>query len=104
HLLALGPDTEGAIAFKTRAPIDIIRRVLCKVGNRTRAGTQWELVDACYRELDLWKFKYKSQKDRDIAIARAKAAFERLRVPMFAPEWDMLVKPEDRGKVKAGPA
>ena len=104
HLLALGSDSERNIALRTHAPVDLCLRILQRIGNRTRAGNHWELVDAIYRDLDLWKFPYSSQKERDIAIANAKAAFTRLRLSSHAPEWDLLVKPEDRGKVKVAPS
>ena len=103
HLLALGSDSERNIALKTHAPVDLCLRILQRIGNRARAGNHWQLVDDIYRELDLWKFPYGSQKDRDTAIENAKAAFVRLSLPAGAPEWDLLVKPEDRGKVKVGP-
>lgn len=103
HLLALGSDTERNIALKTHAPVDLCLKILQRIGNRTRAGNHWELVDDVYRDLDLWKFPYGSQKEREIAIENAKKAFVRLRLPSGAPEWDLLVKPEDRGKVKIGP-
>ncbi|KAF8474276.1 hypothetical protein BDZ91DRAFT_354171 [Kalaharituber pfeilii] len=103
HLLALGSDSERNLAMKTRAPVDLCLKILQRIGNKTRAGNHWELVDNIYRDLDLWKFPYGSQKDRDLAITNAKAAFERLRLPSDAPEWDLLVKPEDRGKVKVAP-
>ncbi|KAF8458020.1 hypothetical protein BGX38DRAFT_1139010 [Terfezia claveryi] len=103
HLLALGSDSERNIAMKTHAPVDLCLRILQRIGNRTRAGNHWQLVDDIYRNLDLWKFPYGNQKDRDVAIENAKAAFVRLRLPAGASEWDLLVKPEDRGKVKVGP-
>lgn len=103
HLLALGSDSERNIAMKTHAPVDLCLRILQKIGNRTRAGNHWQLEDDIYRNLDLWKFPYGNQKDRYVAIENAKAAFVRLRLPAGASEWDLLVKPEDRGKVKVGP-
>lgn len=102
HLLALGSDSESNIAMKTHAPIDLCLRILQKISHRTRAGSHWELDDYVYQRLDLWKFPY-CQKDKDTAIKNAEAAFKRLKLPTDAPEWDFLVAPEDRGKVKAGP-
>lgn len=103
HLLALGSDSEGNIAMKTHAPVDLCLRILQKIGNRTKAGNHWELDDYVYRDLDLWKFPYGSQKDRETAIKNTEAAFRRLRLSSDAPEWDLLVAPEERGKVKHGP-
>jgi len=103
HLLALGSDSERNIAMKTHAPVDLCLRILQRIGNRARAGNHWQLVDDIYRDLDLWKFPYGSQKDRDLAIENASAAFARLGLPKDAPEWDLLVNPVERGRVKAGP-
>ena len=103
HLLALGSDTTNHFAVKTRAPIELCLRILHKLGNRTRAGNHWELVDDYFRELDVWKFPYANDKDRETAIKNAQAAYNRLRLSAEATEWDRLVKPEERGKVKIGP-
>ncbi|KAI5807687.1 hypothetical protein DFH27DRAFT_523293 [Peziza echinospora] len=103
HLLALGSDSERNLAMKTHAPVDLCLRILQRIGNRVRAGNHWELEDNVYRDLDIWKFPYASQKDRQTAIDNAKAAFYRLRLKTSAPEWDTLVKPEERGKVTVAP-
>ncbi|RPB08206.1 hypothetical protein P167DRAFT_555494 [Morchella conica CCBAS932] len=101
HLLAIGPDSEQNLASKTRVSNEICVRILQKVGNRV--GKQWQLVDDIYKDLDLWDFPYPSSGDRDQAIANCREAFNRLRLSREATEWQMILAPEDRGKVDPNP-
>ncbi|KAI5843947.1 hypothetical protein DFP73DRAFT_594972 [Morchella snyderi] len=101
HLLAMGPDSEQNLASKTRVSNEICVRILQKVGNRV--GKQWQLVDDIYKDLDLWDFPYPSSGDRDQAIANCREAFNRLRLSREATEWQMILAPEDRGKVDPNP-
>ncbi|RPA97527.1 hypothetical protein L873DRAFT_1828954 [Choiromyces venosus 120613-1] len=94
HLLAMGPDSEQNLASRTRVSED-------KVGYRILK--LWELVDDVYKDLDIWEFPYPSQANREAAIANCRAAFNRLRLPREAPEWQKTLAPEDRGKVDPCP-
>ncbi|KAJ6261731.1 hypothetical protein Dda_2529 [Drechslerella dactyloides] len=97
HLLALGPEREQALAMKTHTDLDRCSSLVIQVANRDVSG-RWKLFDEMYKELDVWKFKYPKREMREQAIENAEDAFDRLKLPEEAPQWEMLRKPEDRGK------
>ncbi|EPS42513.1 hypothetical protein H072_3497 [Dactylellina haptotyla CBS 200.50] len=97
HLLALGPEKEQTLAMKTHTDLDKCSSLVIQVANRDISG-RWELFDQMYKELDIWKFKYPKPEMRESAIENAEDAFDRLKLAEDAPEWEMLRKPEDRGK------
>ena len=101
HLLAMGADSEQNLASRTRVSEDVCLRILQKVGYRK--SKLWELVDVSYKDLDIWEFPYPSQANREAAISNCRAAFNRLRLPREAPEWQNTLAPEDRGKVDPCP-
>ncbi|KAK6496807.1 hypothetical protein TWF481_001791 [Arthrobotrys musiformis] len=97
HLLALGPEKEQTLAMKTHTDLDTCSGIVIQLANRDISG-RWALFDNMYKELDIWRFKYPKQEMREAAIENAEDAFDRLKLPEDAPEWEMLRKPEDRGK------
>ncbi|KAL7271929.1 hypothetical protein RUND412_005281 [Rhizina undulata] len=103
HLLATGSDSEQGLASKTRSSKDLCLRILQRTGNRVKAGKQWELADDVYKDLDIWDFPYASKEDREKAVINCRAAFNRLRLSSDAPEWQLILAPEDRGKVDPNP-
>lgn len=102
HLLALGSASEHSLATKTKATEEMCLRILQRIANRVKAGRQWELMDDHFKDLDVWGFPYE-EGDRNTAVFNCRAAFNRLRLPREAPEWQTLLQPEDRGKVDPNP-
>ncbi|TGZ83571.1 hypothetical protein EX30DRAFT_85741 [Ascodesmis nigricans] len=100
HLLALGPASEHSLSIKTRAPEDAITKVLNRIARRGTAGRKWELIDDFYKELDPWEFPYVKDKHRERAISNARDAFGRLRLSKDAPEYRVLLSPEEREKAE----
>ncbi|KAI9806437.1 MAG: hypothetical protein M1833_003624 [Piccolia ochrophora] len=100
HLLALGPSTEHDLARKTRAPLNECLELLQKFGKPIRSGPGWQLADRWYKELDVWKFPYPSQNDRQAAIDNAVSAFDRLRLSREDVLWQFLLPKQQRGKGK----
>jgi RNA polymerase II elongation factor ELL len=98
HLLALGAASEHSLASKTRAPEELVLRLLHKVANKMNAGRHWALADDVYKELDVWDFPYITLDDREKAIRNCREAFSRLRLDKQAPEWRLLHSPEEREK------
>jgi RNA polymerase II elongation factor ELL len=88
HLLASRPMTAKAIAEKLRAPKEDCDRLLDK------------LREKAYRDLDVWKFPFKSKEDRQAAIDRAIHAYDRLRLDKKDHLWQLLLPKEERGKGK----
>ena len=103
HLLALGPASEHSLIIKTKAPDDLLNRVLQRVAKKINNGKQWELMDDVYKDLDVWEFPYPSQEQRDKAIQCARDAFKRLRIKARAPEYRNLLSAEEKEKFDAQP-
>ncbi|KAJ9616716.1 hypothetical protein H2200_000435 [Cladophialophora chaetospira] len=101
HLLAVRPLASKAICDQLHASQDDIDKLLDKVSWESKAHEgKRELKEKSYRELDVWKFPYRSQEDRQAAIDRAITAYDRTRVEKKDPLWQLLLPVEERGKGK----
>ncbi|KAH0847398.1 hypothetical protein AYO21_03695 [Fonsecaea monophora] len=101
HLLAVRPMTPKAICDQLRATKDDIDKLLDKVSRESKAEDgKRELKEKSYRELDVWKFQYRSQEERQAAIDHAIQAYDRMRVEKKDPLWQLLLPSEERGKGK----
>lgn len=96
HLLAMRPLTREEITAKTRIPKDDLEEVLPKVGKQEDG--KWQLTDRAYKELDVYKFGYSSQRDRQAAVDNAIRAYDRMRLGKDEKIWQMLLPIDDRGK------
>ncbi|KAK5945198.1 hypothetical protein PMZ80_002402 [Knufia obscura] len=97
HLLAIEGQEASKLAEKLRVKKADLDQVLLKVAKDGRGGKK-ELKDRPFRELDVWKFPYQSQHDRQSAIDHAISAFDRQRIDKSDNLWQMLLAKEDRGK------
>lgn len=101
HLLAVKPLTPRSLAETIRATEEDCEKLLHKYGKESReANKKQELKDKAYRELDLWKFPYPSEEDRQAAIDRAISAFDRMRISTSDQIWETLLPVKERGKGK----
>ncbi len=101
HLLAVRPMTLKAICNVLHASKEDIDKLLDKVSWESKAEEgKRELKEKLYRELDVWKFPYRSQEDRQLAIDHAIQAYDRTRVEKKDPLWQLLLPVEERGKGK----
>lgn len=101
HLLAIRPASVTTIAEKTRASRDDCVTLLRKYGTENRQDREkFDLRDKAYRDLDVWKFPYPSQEERQEAIDNAISAFDRMRLSRQDKLWQMLLPKEERGKGK----
>jgi RNA polymerase II elongation factor ELL len=101
HLLAVRPMTPKAICDQLHATPDDIEKLIDKVSWESKAEEgKRELKEKIYRELDVWKFPYRSKEDRQAAIDHAIQAYDRTRVEKKDPLWQLLLPPEERGKGK----
>lgn len=101
HLLAIRPVSEKFLAQKTRSSAKMCLELLQKVGKPWRLdASKWELSDRGYKTLDLWKFRYPSHDDRQMAIDNAVKAFDRLRLSRTDTLWDSLLPVKERNKGK----
>ncbi|KAK5093018.1 hypothetical protein LTR70_000515 [Exophiala xenobiotica] len=97
HLLATEPQEARKLMEKLRVKQAELDQVLLKVAKDGKGGLK-ELKDRSFRDLDVWKFPYQSQQDRQSAIDHAIAAFDRQRIDKGDSLWQMLLAKEDRGK------
>ncbi|PYH34540.1 uncharacterized protein BO87DRAFT_376415 [Aspergillus neoniger CBS 115656] len=101
HLLAVRAVSAKFLARQTRASLEDCETLARKYGIENRINPEkFDLKDKTYRELDVWKFPYPSQEDRQEAIENAISAFDRLRISRSDKLWQMLLPKEERGKGK----
>ena len=101
HLLAIRPVSAKFLADQTRSSLEDCLALARKYGTENRDHRdKFDLKDKTYRELDVWKFPYPSQNDREQAVKNAISAFDRMRVSRSDKLWQMLLPKEERGKGK----
>lgn len=101
HILAVRPMTPALVSKMLRAPLVDCEKLIHKFARDTRDVNGFkELKEKSYRELDVWKFPYKTQGDRQKAIDHAVQAFDRMRIEKKDQLWQMLLPEEERGKGK----
>ncbi|KAF2112021.1 hypothetical protein BDV96DRAFT_165172 [Lophiotrema nucula] len=101
HLLAVQPSREAKLAEECRTAVANVRDLLPKIAKRTQDDTEkWQLTDKSFRELNPWKFTYRSDDDREAAINSAIKAFDRQRVAKDDKLWQILLPVEERGQGK----
>ncbi|KAL4979134.1 hypothetical protein BDW66DRAFT_128687 [Aspergillus desertorum] len=101
HLLAIRAVSTKFLARQTRSSIEDCATLAQKYGIENRIDPEkFDLRDKVYRELDVWKFPYPSQEDRQEAIENAISAFDRMRISRSDKLWQNLLPREERGKGK----
>ncbi|EPS28986.1 hypothetical protein PDE_03932 [Penicillium oxalicum 114-2] len=101
HLLAIRPVSTKFLARQTRASIEDCTALVQKYGAENRIDREkYDLKDKFYKDLDVWKFPYPSQDDRQAAIDKAISAFDRMRLSRSDKLWQGLLPKEERGKGK----
>jgi RNA polymerase II elongation factor ELL len=101
HILAVRPLTPALASKMLRAPVIDCEKLMHKHARDTRDSNGFkELKEKSYRELDVWKFPYKTQDDRQKAIDHAVQAFDRMRIEKKDHAWQLLLPEEERGKGK----
>ncbi|EFY87757.1 COM1 regulatory protein [Metarhizium acridum CQMa 102] len=61
---------------------------------------KWTMKKSCWKELDVWKYDYGSQDDRQTAIDNAVRQYDKQRLSSSEVEWQRLLPKEERGKGK----
>ena len=101
HFLAVRPVSEKYLAQTLRCGTGECKEVLERVGRPYRLDiSKWDLTDKAYRELDVHRFKYPSEDDRQLAVDRAVTAYDRLRLPHSDVLWQRLLPVHERGRGK----
>jgi RNA polymerase II elongation factor ELL len=101
HLLAIRPVSTKFLARQTRSTIEDCTVLVQKYGTENRIDREkYDLKDKFYKDLDVWKFPYPTQDDRQAAIDKAISAFDRMRLSRTDKLWQGLLPKEERGKGK----
>ncbi|KAJ4292610.1 hypothetical protein N0V90_009273 [Kalmusia sp. IMI 367209] len=101
HLLAMQPTRESRLAETCRTSVANVRDLLPKIAKRTTDDAEkWQLTDKSFREIDPYKFPYKTPEERDQAINSAIKSFDRLRLSKEDKLWQILLPHEERGQGK----
>ena len=99
HLLAIRPVSERFICNTLRCPPEELKGPIHTYGRESPIDkAKLVLSDRGYQKLDVWKFPYQSQDDRQAAIDRAIKAFDRCRLSREENAWQLLLPKKDRGK------
>ncbi|KAI4205156.1 MAG: hypothetical protein LQ346_001489 [Caloplaca aetnensis] len=99
HLVAIRPMSLKFLANKVGCSQDECKQVLEKIGNPARLDPdKWDLSDKAFKELDVWKFAYELDDDRELAIEHAVSAYDRMRLSREDKLWQMLLPKAERGK------
>ncbi|KAM0720526.1 hypothetical protein Q7P37_004662 [Cladosporium fusiforme] len=98
HLLAMKPASTEEITKKTHIPKADLEDVVRKIAQPAEA--KWKLADRAFKELDVYKFGYQTQEDRQMAIDNAIRAYDRLRIAKEDKLWQLLLPQEERGQGK----
>ncbi|PYH45214.1 uncharacterized protein BP01DRAFT_365696 [Aspergillus saccharolyticus JOP 1030-1] len=101
HLLAIRAVSAQFLARQTRSTLEDCETLARRYGVENRINPEkYDLRDKTYKDLDVWKFPYPSQEDRQEAIENAISAFDRMRISRTDKLWQMLLPKEERGKGK----
>lgn len=99
HFLAGRPASTKLLSNHLGCKEDEVLDVLQKVGkHHSLDQAKWDLTDKAFKELDVWSFNYPNQDERDLAINRARSAFDRMRLSTQEPLWDKLLPKHERSK------
>lgn len=100
HQLALGPATQATLmkSKPVQSTDEEFKIAIDKVAD-LKDG-KYTLIHKYYRELDVFKYKYASQDDREVAINNAIRVYDKLRLNSSEPEWDRLLPDNERGMGK----
>ena len=79
---------------------DDFKKALEKVADIDHVTGNYVLTKKYWRELDVWNHEYASDEERQQAIDNAVTQFDKMRLTASEPEWDRLLRKEERGRGK----
>ncbi|KAL8660372.1 MAG: hypothetical protein Q9202_006607 [Teloschistes flavicans] len=103
HLVAIRPMSLKFLANKVgcNEEEEECKQVLQKIGKPARLDPdKWDLLDKTFKDLEVWKFAYELDDDRELAIERAVSAYDRMRLARDDELWQLLLPKGERGKGK----
>ncbi|KHN96776.1 COM1 regulatory protein [Metarhizium album ARSEF 1941] len=100
HELAVTDRMTDYLKNKWTGKEEDFRPTLEKMADLSTDSKKWTMKKACWKELDVWKYDYGSQDDRQTAIDNAVRQYDKQRLSSSEVEWQRLLPKEERGKGK----
>jgi RNA polymerase II elongation factor ELL len=100
HLLAVQPSTDAYLAETCRTSLSNVKEILPKIAKQVQDTDKYQLTEKSIKEINPWKFPYKSSEDRQKAIDAAIKLFDRSRLPKDDKLWQILLPVHERGQGK----
>ncbi|OAA49701.1 hypothetical protein ISF_09404 [Cordyceps fumosorosea ARSEF 2679] len=100
HELATGEKSIDHLQQKWVGRPEDFKNTLEKMAEYNSDTKCWSMKKPYWKELDVWKYAYDSQEERQTAIDSAIRQYDKQRLSASEPEWQKLLKKEERGKGK----
>ncbi|KAJ2957576.1 hypothetical protein NQ176_g11237 [Zarea fungicola] len=100
HELAVGERPVEYLREKWTGKPEDFKSCLEKTAEYNPDKKLWNLKKNYWKELDVWEYAYDKQEDREIAIENAIRQYDKQRLSASEPEWQKLLRKEERGKGK----
>ena len=100
HELAVKDQPKERLEKKWRGTNEDLDRTLSKVAEYNEDAKTWSMRKPHWRELDVWKYDYDTQSERQKAIDNAIRQYDKQRFSSSEPEWQKLLPAEERGQGK----
>lgn len=100
HELAVGERSVEYLREKWTGKPEDFKSCLEKTAEYNSDKKLWNLKKNYWKELDVWEYAYDKQEDREIAIENAIRQYDKQRLSASEPEWQKLLRKEERGKGK----
>lgn len=100
HELAVQDRSSDYLKAKWQGKPEEFRSALEKVADKGTDTKLWSMRKSHWKELNVWKYDYDSQDERQKAIDNAVRQYDKQRLSASEPEWQKLLPKEERGKGK----
>ncbi|KAG6009744.1 hypothetical protein E4U21_001492 [Claviceps maximensis] len=100
HELAIASQTTEYLKAKWTGKEEDFRPTLEKTAHYNNESHTWTMKQPCWKELNVWKYNYATQDDRQTAIDRAIRQYDKQRLSASENEWQLLLPKAERGQGK----
>lgn len=100
HELAVKERSSDYLKNKWQGKPEEFRSALEKVADQNSDSKLWSMRKGHWKELDVWKYDYQDQDERQKAIDNAIRQYDKQRLSSSEPEWQKLLPKEERGQGK----
>lgn len=100
HELAAQDQTYEYLESKWTGPPEDFKKTLEKIADFNEEKQAWVMSRTFWKELDVWNYDYKTPEMRQQAIDNAVRQYDKMRLSMAQPQWELLLPKEERGTGK----